>query len=227
MSDWWAAWDTGRAGARGDRSADARAGRPVGPGPRPGRAWVGRVPESAVDAKVERVLGLGARAAGAAATGDPPAPDAPAVSALLREAAAALVRARAQRGEPAPADRRLAAPRRGARAERGRGADARRRQRDGLPPVHGGAAGRAARRARRRSRGRARGRRPRGHAELGRRAGSCCACRTGRAPRSASSTVAVRSWAASGGWAARTRGTRDSATASTLRGWRPSRSARA
>ena len=60
MSDWWAAWDT---------DAPARAGIDLlmpGPGGPWGSALVeavraGRVPESAVDAKVERVLGLGAR----------------------------------------------------------------------------------------------------------------------------------------------------------------------
>ena len=88
MSDWWAAWDT---------DAPARAGIDLlmpGPGGPWGAALVeavraGRVPESAVDAKVERVLGLGARVDARAASGDPPAPDAPAVASLLREAAAA------------------------------------------------------------------------------------------------------------------------------------------
>ena len=78
MSDWWAAWDT---------DAPARAGIDLlmpGPGGPWGAALVeavraGRVPESAVDAKVERVLGLGARADGATALGDAPAPDAPEV----------------------------------------------------------------------------------------------------------------------------------------------------
>ena len=49
----------------------------------------------------------------------------------------------------------------------------------------------------------------------------------GRAPRSASSTPTGRSSAASGGWAAGSRGTSTSATGSTRRAWRPSRSARA
>ena len=88
MSDWWAAWDT---------DAPARAGIDLlmpGPGGPWGSALVeavraGRVPESAVDAKVERVLGLGARVDARPALGDPPAPDAPAVASLLREAAAA------------------------------------------------------------------------------------------------------------------------------------------
>ena len=88
MSDWWAAWET---------DAPARAGIDLlmpGPGGPWGSALVdavraGRVPESAVDAKVERVLGLGARAESVPALPDPPAPDAPAVAATLREAAAA------------------------------------------------------------------------------------------------------------------------------------------
>jgi beta-glucosidase len=93
MSDWWAAHETDGPGAA---AIDVLMPGPGGPW---GAALVaavrdGRVPEAAVDAKVERVLGLAARAGAlddGPAVEDPaaPAPDAPEVRALLREAAAA------------------------------------------------------------------------------------------------------------------------------------------
>ena len=88
MSDWWATWDT---------DAPARAGIDLlmpGPGGPWGDALVvavraGRVPEAAVDAKLERVLGLAGRVSAVSSAPAPPAPEDPEVGALLRSAAAA------------------------------------------------------------------------------------------------------------------------------------------
>ena len=102
MSDWWAAWET---------DAPARAGIDLlmpGPGGPWGSALVdavraGRVPESAVDAKVERVLGLGARVEPVPALRDPPAPRCACGRFDAARGGRGVVRARAERGEPAPA----------------------------------------------------------------------------------------------------------------------------
>ena len=189
MSDWGAGRHTERAG---NAALDLIMPGPDGPW---GDALVeavrdGRVSESEVDEKVRRLLRLAERVG--ARDASPWSYEE--IATELRATRRGGHRARPQPRDAAPA--RAAAQGRRAGPERGRGADARRRQRDGLPALHGVAAGRAARGAGRR--GHLRARRARVHAAAGgRRQRPSCATSP---PTAASCRASGARSASSRGW---------------------------